>query len=102
MTRRKRNDQIALQHRQAARRHDQPVIRAACKGRDGALDLVGVAHIHRDHLQPDRGSHCVDCAPLADPGRYGGIPNDSYSLHARSDLLEQLQPFPTHAVFETW
>ena len=29
-----------------------------------------------------------------------GIPKDRRSRHARRDLLEQLQPFPAHAVFE--
>ena len=37
---------------------------------------------------------------LADPGRYGGIPKDRRSRHARRDLLEQFQPFPAQAVFE--
>ena len=29
-----------------------------------------------------------------------GIPKDRHSRHARRDLLEQLQPFSAHAVFE--
>jgi hypothetical protein len=32
-------------------------------------------------------------APYA-PGGQGGIPNDRHTSHARSDLFEQLQPFP--------
>jgi hypothetical protein len=32
-------------------------------------------------------------------GGQGGIPNDRRSCHARRDLLEQLEPFPTHAEF---
>ena len=31
------------------------------------------------------------------PERYGGIPKDCRSRHARRDLLEQLQPFPAQA-----
>ena len=34
------------------------------------------------------------------PVAYGGIPKDRHSRHARRDLLEQLQPFRAHAVFE--
>ena len=34
------------------------------------------------------------------PAGHGGIPKDRRSRHARRDLLEQLQPFRAHAVFE--
>ncbi len=34
------------------------------------------------------------------PVALGGIPKDRRPRHARRDLLEQLQPFPAHAVFE--
>ena len=35
------------------------------------------------------------------PEAWVGIPKDRRSRHARRDLLEQLQPFPAHAVFES-
>ena len=44
---RQRDDQIAMNRRQRARRHDQAAIRGAREGRDGALDLAGVAHVDR-------------------------------------------------------
>ena len=97
---RKRDDQIAMNDRRRARRHDQAAIRGARECRDGALDLAGVAHVDRAHLHPERRRHGLDCGELADPGGYGGIPKDRRSRHARRDLLEQLQPFPAHAVFE--
>ena len=89
-----------MNERQRARRHDQAAIRSAREGRDGALDLAGVAHVDRAHLHPERRRHGLDRAELPDPGGYGGIPKDRRSRHARRDLLEQFQPFPAHAVFE--
>ena len=84
---RQRDDQIAMNHRQRARRHDQTAIRGAREGRDGALDLARVAHVDRAHLHPERRRHGLDGGELADPGGYGGIPKDRRSRHARRDLL---------------
>ena len=97
---RKRDDQIAMKHRQRAPCHDQTAIRGARECRDGALDLAGVADVHRAYLHPDRRRHGLDRGELAEPGGYGGVPNDSRSRHAWRDLLEQFQPFPARAVFE--
>ena len=88
--------------RRRARRHDQTAIRGAREGRDGALDLSGVAHVDWAQLHPERWRHGLDRAELADPGCYGGIPKDRRSRHARRDLFEQLQPFPGQAVFERY
>ncbi len=44
MPRCKRDDQIAMNRRPAARRHDQATVCRASEGRDGALDLAGIAH----------------------------------------------------------
>ena len=45
--RRKRDDQIAMNQCRPARGHDQTAIRGAREGRDGALDLAGVALVER-------------------------------------------------------
>ncbi len=37
---------------------------------------------------------------MADPGRAGVIPEEGRARHSRRNLLEQLQPFPTYAVFK--
>ena len=97
---RQRDDQIAMRARQRARRHDQAAIRGAREGRDGALDLAGVAHIDRAHLHAERRRHGLDDGELADPGGCGRVPKDRRARHARRDLLEQLQPFSRQAVFE--
>ena len=60
---------------------------------------VGVAHVDRAHLDPERWRRCLDGAPQADPGGYGCIPKDRRSRHGRCDLLEQFQPFPAQAIF---
>jgi hypothetical protein len=96
---RQRDDQVAMNERQRARGHDQTAIRGAREGRDGALDLAGVAH-DRNYFHAERRRYGLDCGELADPGSHGGIPNDCRSRHARRNLLEQLQPFSAQAVFE--
>ena len=90
---RQRDDQIAMKRRRRARRHDQAAIRSAREGRDGTLDLAGVAHVDRAHLHAKRRRHGLYDAELAYPGGCGGIPKDCHSRHAGRDLLEQLQPF---------
>jgi len=51
---RERDDQLTMSDRQRARRHDQAAIRLACKCRDGALNVAGVAHVDRAHFHPER------------------------------------------------
>jgi hypothetical protein len=45
-----RDDQIAMDDRQATCRHDQTTISLARNRRDPALDLIRVAHIDRAQL----------------------------------------------------
>jgi hypothetical protein len=47
VARRELDDQFAMNRRQRARRHDQTGIRRARECRDGALDLIGIAHTDR-------------------------------------------------------
>ena len=97
---RKRDDQIAMSRRQRARQSRSGRHCGLREGRDGALDLVGVAHVDRGYVHPERRRHGLDCGELADPGGYGWVSKDRHSRHARRDLFEQLQPFPAEAVFE--
>ena len=97
---RQRDDQIAMNERQPACRHDQAAAGGAREGRNCAFDLGGVAHVDRANLHPERGCRGLDSAPLARTGRLGGIPKDRRSRHARRDLLEQVQPFRAIAVLE--
>jgi hypothetical protein len=71
---RKRDDQVAMNDRQWTPGHDQTAIRGACKGRDGALNLAGVAHVDRNYFHAERRRYGLDCGELADPGSHGGIP----------------------------
>ena len=81
-------------------RHDQTGIRPRAKA--ATARSISPASRTLSGSPPARArAPRLDYAELADPGGYGGIPNDRCALHARCDLLEQLQPFPAHAVFET-
>ena len=64
---RKRDDQIAMNARQRARRHDQAAITGARECRDAALDLAGVAQVDRAYLHAKRRRHGLDDGELADP-----------------------------------
>src|SRR5262245_64509991 len=85
--------------RKRATRLDQSAIRRAGKGRNGALDLARLAHVDRPQLDTHRRRYGLEGAELTSP-RVGCIPEDSHTLHSRSDLFQQLQPFPADAVFE--
>ena len=61
--------------------------------RDGALDFAGIAHVDWVTSTPSEGATDWIAANWPVPADDGGIPNDCHSLHARRDLLEQLQPF---------
>jgi hypothetical protein len=97
---RKRDDQIAINYRQSAHRHDQPAVRGAREGRDGALDLAGVAHVDWTHIHPDRRRRGLDRAKLPSARGNEWVPKNRRSRHARCDFFEQCQPFRADAVFE--
>ena len=67
---------------------------------DGAFDLAGVANADRVHLHPERLRRGLDGAELRDAGGIDGIAKHCRARHTWRDLLEKLQPFPAHTVFE--
>jgi hypothetical protein len=73
--------------------------RRAGKFGNAALDLAGIAHADWSQLNPDGRCHGLDGTPLAGAGGIGAIPKDRHSRHARRYFFQQLQPFPTDAVF---
>ena len=85
---------------QPAPRYDQAVVRGAREGRDGPLELAGVADTNRAHLHPQRGCHGLDRAELTNSGRPAHIADDGNPRHVRRDLLDQLQPFTAETVLE--
>jgi hypothetical protein len=95
---RKRDNQIMMNRLRRARRHDQAAIRRTGEGRDGTF--AGVAHTDRAHHYPERLRYGLDGAELSDPGRIGGIPQDSRSRYVGRNLFEQFQLFPAQSVFE--
>ena len=98
MPRREGDDQIAMNHRRWARRHDETAIRLARECRNRPVYLAWVTYIDRAHFQAKRRCHSLDHRKLADPGGRGGIAKHCRLRHARRDLLEQFQPFSAQAV----
>jgi hypothetical protein len=72
-----------MNHRCHTRGHDQATIRGVREGRDSALDLARIAHVDRSQLHPESRRGALDCAQLAAPRGYGGVPKDRRSCHAR-------------------
>ena len=66
----------------------------------GALDLAGIAHVDRAQLHPNDGATAWMAPNWPIPAATAGSRKDRRSRHAGRDLLEQLQPFSAHAVFE--
>src|SRR5262249_3633401 len=97
---RQRDNEVAMNERQCGCRHDQAAILPARECGDGALDLAGIAQVDRSQLHPQRWRHGLDSAELPDPGGDGRIPKPRHPRYARRNLLEHLQPFPAHAIFE--
>src|SRR6516165_2857078 len=91
---------MAMNRHQRAPRHDEPTIRRARVGRDGALDLSYLTHVDWAHLHPERGRHGLDGGELAGSRGQRGIAKHPHSLDAGCDLFEQFQPFRAQAVFE--
>jgi len=52
------------------------------------------------YLDPKQGRYGLNDAEGSDPGRIGRIPKDRNSRHLWCNLLQQLQPFGTHAEVE--
>ena len=72
MARSKRDDQIAMNRRQSASRHDQAAIRGTRECGDGALDLTGVSYSDGAQLHPERWRDGLNYCVLAGTGGYGG------------------------------
>src|SRR5215218_9235643 len=94
-----RNDELAMNQRIRTRWHDQPAVRA-CKSREITLDFGRVPYVDRAYLQIERRRKGLDNGKLPYPCGYSGVAQDGYSPQARTEFFEQLQPFPTQAVFE--
>ena len=91
---RQRDDQIAMKPRGRARRHDQAAIRSAREGRDGALDLAGVAHVDRVDLHPQRWRHGLDDGKLAGSGALAGSRRTAARVTLGAICLSNSSHFP--------
>src|SRR4029077_9349523 len=84
---------------QRASSHDQPTVRATCEGCNGTLNLGGIAHVHGAHLDRDGSRYGLNCRPEAKASADGWIAQNRCARDVWLDLLQQLQPFCTDAVF---
>src|SRR5215468_5331178 len=89
-----------MKDRRRARRHDQTAIRGARQIRDAALDLAGIARVERTNLHAQERSHRLNRAQLPAPGGDARVANNRRAAHAGRNLLEQLEPFAAHAVYD--
>src|SRR5712671_6246028 len=63
---------------------------------EGAVELVGTAHLDEEQLYVQRWRHS---SPLFEIGEMGGvirIPEEGHARGPGNDLLKELQPFGTH------
>src|SRR5262245_26563727 len=89
-----------MTRRDGARRYDQPTTRSCCKRCDVALDFGGVPQIDCAHFHAKRRPCGLDRAILAEPGGNCSISKDCDAIYFGCDLLKQVQPFSTDAVFK--
>src|SRR5262249_37187423 len=82
------------------RRYYQSAIWAARKGGNCSLDLARVAQVDRFQINTGRRGRSLNYRKLADPGRYGRIPQYYCSRETGCDFLEEFKPFSTEAIFE--
>src|SRR5215471_18433665 len=64
------------------------------------LDFISVTHVQRREFDPKGLRHRSNSAELPNACRSSGVAKHQCSRHVGSNLLEQLSPFSTHAVFE--
>src|SRR5262249_4847011 len=84
----KHDDGTAVRYGKRAWRQDQTAVTGTSEGDDAALDLTEVAHVDRSDFYPERWSHRLDDAELADSGGHCGIAQDHRSGQPRCDLFE--------------
>ena len=89
---RQRDDPLTASRGTAAGQHDQPAVRPSRQGFDRSLDLGGAAHARAGQFNAERRQGRLDCRQMANRRRIVGIIDDGDTLHARRNLLEQLQP----------
>ena len=86
--------------RRTARGYYYAAIPRTCKRRNVTFDFISVTHIQRRELDPKGLRHRSNSAELPNASRSSGVSKHQRSCQVRSNLLEQLSPFSTHAVFE--
>ena len=68
--------------------HNHAAVGTLREGRDGALDLAGIAHIDGAQLHAQRRRKRLDRTELTETRCDAGVTKDRSPRHARCDLLE--------------
>ena len=76
-----------MTHGRRAGDRDQTAIGSARESVDGLLDLGGITHVDRDHLDPERRRHSLDSHELANREPLAGVAQDCHAREARRQLL---------------
>src|SRR5262245_46966812 len=101
VSRRKRDDQLAVNMCHRCGRHDQTAIRLARECGHGAFDLIAT---HTSIDWPEFYAKCrcrrLDSNKLADATGIGRFAENRRSRHLRRDFSQQLQPFGPDDVFK--
>src|SRR6516165_2619770 len=95
VSRRQRDDQIAIIGRQRSDRN-QAAIRSARKFGNSPLNVSGVSPTERAHLQSERPRCRLNHTQQRHVSSYSGVSNDSNMCHVGSNFLQQYHPFRTH------
>ena len=94
MPRRQLDNQIAIKERGGAPRYDQTAVRGARENRNGALDLLGVAHVDRIDVHLECWRRGRDGSKLAGSGALRSVPKNCHPRHSWRDLMSSRSDFP--------
>src|SRR5262245_54067285 len=102
MTRRERDDQVAMVGRANVRQDHEAAIPIARKGLNGALDFANVADWRLDRLDVKRLRRNLNWLP-EHPGEWRRvrIEDEHHTFYPRRHMLERLQPLAADGEFET-
>ena len=68
--------------------------------REGTLHFTGIDQTDWGHLDADGGRDGLNCSPLANAGRDGGVAQNRSAGRIGGDFLEQREPFCGYAVIK--
>src|SRR3954462_5311265 len=86
-------------YRCSIRRYDKATVWRSSECCSHALDLSGTAHVNRADLYSQIRRNGLDGSELPAARGNAWMADNAHSPHRGRDLLQPLEPLPTHAVF---